>query len=116
MAAGDLDNTNWKLTSYIDGAAMRELPPDAEVTLTFQDGRAGGRSACNRYSGTATIGDETLTFGQMLSTKMACQPPVMEIEDKYLRALESVATWRLADDKLELQDGAGRTLLEFARG
>lgn len=115
MAATDLDNTNWTLASYIDGAALRQLPADAEVTLTFQDGAAGGKSACNRYRSAVTIGDDTLAFGMAMGTRMACSPPLMEIENIYLRTLESVATWQLADGNLELRDKAGRALLVFAR-
>ena len=115
MAATDLDNTNWTLSSYFDGAALRQLPTDAEVTLTFQDGAAGGKSACNRYRSAVTIGDDTLTFGMAMGTRMACSPPLMEIENIYLRTLESVAAWHISDGNLELRDGARQTLLVFAR-
>src|SRR6185437_9784487 len=78
MAATDLENTNLKLDSYRDGGAMRRLPADAEVTLTFQDGAAGGKSGCNRYRCAVTIGDDSLVFGPAMGTKMACPPPLME--------------------------------------
>lgn len=113
MSATDLDNTTWKLISYAIGDTMRRLPADTEVTLTFQDGAAGGRSACNRYHGAVTINDATLAFGGMVSTKMACPPPLMEIEATYLQALLSVTTWRVNDGALELRDGAGQTILTF---
>ncbi|HEX5441997.1 MAG TPA: META domain-containing protein, partial [Ktedonobacterales bacterium] len=71
MAASDLENTTWKLASYFDGTALHDLPSGAEVTLTFQDGAAGGKSACNRYRSEVTIGDDTLTFGMALGTRMA---------------------------------------------
>jgi heat shock protein HslJ len=115
MAATDLDNTTWKLVSYLDGASIVALTDDAEVTLTFQDGAAGGKSACNRYRCTVTMGDHTLTFGPTMGTKMACPPPLMRIESVYLRALETVAGWQVADSNLELRNGAGLTLLVFAR-
>ena len=113
MAAADLENTNWTLVSYFDGTAIQQPPADAEVTLAFADGAAGGKSGCNRYRSAATIGDATLTFGPAMGTKMACPPPVMEVEQAYLRALEMVATWRIANSMLELQDSGGRTILTF---
>ena len=115
MAASDLENTNWTLDSYRDNGAMRHLPAGAEVTLTFQNGAAGGKSGCNRYQSAVTVGDDSLVFGPALGTKMACPPPLMEIEDKYLRALDAVALWRTTDDTLELRDSAGQTTLTFAR-
>ena len=116
MAAADLDNTTWNLTSYFDGTTLHSLPADAEVTLTFQGDAAGGKSACNRYRCSVTITDDTLTFGPGVATKMACPPPLMQIEDRYLRTLESVAAWQLADDTLTLRDSAGQAVLVFARG
>ena len=116
MSATDLENTSWKLDSYRDDGAMRRLPAGAEVTLTFQNGAAGGKSGCNRYQSAVTVGDDSLVFGPAMGTKMACPPPLMEIEGAYLRTLESVATWRISDDTLELRDSAGKTLLVFARG
>jgi heat shock protein HslJ len=113
MATADLDNTTWKLISYAVGAALRRLPTGAEVTLAFQDGAAGGRSACNRYHSTVAINDATLTFGAMVSTKMACPSPLMEIEATYLQALLSVTTWQVNDGALELRDSAGQTILTF---
>lgn len=115
MAATDLENTNWKLDSYRDDGALQQLPADAEVTLTFQDGAAGGKSGCNRYRSTMTIGDDSLVFGPAMGTKMACPPPLMEIEDKYLHALEAVSTWRISGDTLELRDGSGQVTLTFSR-
>lgn len=115
MAATDLENTSWQLTAYFDGTALQRSPADAEVTLTFADGAAGGKSGCNRYRSAATIGDATLTFGPAMGTKMACPPPVMEVEQAYLRALEAVTTWRIADGALELRDSGGQTILTFTR-
>jgi putative lipoprotein len=113
MAATDLDNTNWTLASYFEGAALRQLSADAEVTLTFQDGAAGGKSACNRYRCAVTIGDDTLTFGMAMGTRMACSPPLMEIEATYIRTLEAVATWHITDGNLALRDSTGKTILTF---
>ena len=115
MPTTDLENTSWNLTAYFDGAALQQPPADAEVTLTFADGAAGGKSGCNRYRSAVTIGDDTLTFGPAMGTKMACPPPAMEVEQAYLRALEVVATWRIADSALELRDSGGQTILTFSR-
>jgi heat shock protein HslJ len=116
MAAADLDNTTWKLISYLDGVSMAEPPSGADVTLTFQDGAAGGHSACNRYRFPVTIGDGTLAFGMGVSTKMACAQQLMEMESRYLNALESVTSWQMAGNTLDLDDAAGQTLLVFAAG
>ena len=115
MPTTDLENTTWQLTAYFDGTALQRSPADAEVALTFADGAAGGKSGCNRCRSAVAIGDGTLTFGPAMGTKMACPPPAMEVEQAYLRALEVVATWRIADSALELRDSGGQTILTFSR-
>lgn len=115
MAAADLDNTTWKLISYLDGTSMAQPPLGADVTLTFQDGAAGGHSACNRYRFPVTIGDGTLAFGMGVSTKMACAQQLMEMESRYLKVLESVTSWHVADKTLDLGNVKGQTLLIFKR-
>jgi heat shock protein HslJ len=116
MATAHLDNTTWKLISYFDGTGMAQPPAGSDVTLAFQDGAAGGHSACNRYRFPVTVGDDTLAFGMGVSTKMACAQPLMEMETRYLNALESVARWQVTDDTLALDNAAGQTLLVFAAG
>lgn len=115
MAATDLDNTTWKLISYLDSTSMGQPPAGADVTLTFQDGAAGGHSACNRYRFPVTIGDDTLAFGMGVSTKMACAQQLMELESRYLKVLESVTRWRMTDKTLDLGNVKGQTLLIFKR-
>jgi heat shock protein HslJ len=60
------------------------------VTLTFNEGRASGRSGCNYYSGSVEYGNGQIKFGNMISTKMACAGDgVMQFEQSYLQSLQS---------------------------
>ena len=49
-----------------------------------------------------------LSFGPLLSTKMACHPG-MELEGRYFEALGKVDAWRIEDGELVLR-GAGAAL------
>ncbi len=103
----------WRL-AYLD---WDEPAPDSIlVTAQFDAGRVAGRGGCNRYAGPFTVEVASLEVatGPMVSTRMACAPPAMEVEDRYLAALGGVSRWGWAQGMLALTyrtDGGVGTLL-----
>ena len=81
------------------------------------DGTVGGSGGCNRMAGTATIDGDSIAFGPLAATKMACAPAVMDQEAKFFAALDETRRWQLdqARDKLLLLDADGHTLLVLTR-
>lgn len=60
-----------------------------------------GDAGCNLLSSNITVGDSTITFGQIMSTKMAC--PDNEIEGKVIRILEgNTLHYEINDGKMSL--------------
>lgn len=109
-----LAHTEWALIS------LYGQPPLAgtHILLTFKDEQMVGFSGCNRYGGKYTVTAEgQLTFNEIAMTLMHCEDPagVMDQEGTYLQALRDAAAYRLADDRLEVQNAAGETILIFAR-
>jgi len=72
--------------------AIEGEPVPARVTPTLaRDGdRVGGNGGCNQYGGGITIAGERLSFGQLVSTMMACPSPAMEVEGRLHAALARV--------------------------
>lgn len=105
-----LEGTSWRLVSY---GSDEPVLDGIEITAEFAEGRIAGRSACNRYTGTVEIDAAagTLEPGALVSTKMACPPPQMESESRYLGALEGVARYEVADGRLTLHAADGSTLV-----
>ncbi len=107
----------WRL-AYLD---QDEPAPDSiEVTALFGGGRVAGRGGCNQYAGPFTVEDASLgvVTGPMVSTRIACAPPAMEVENRYLAALGGVHRWGWAQGMLALTyrtDGGTGTLL-YRRG
>jgi heat shock protein HslJ len=103
----------WRL-AYLD---WDEPAPDSIlVTALFEGGRVAGRGGCNRYTGPFTVKDASLEVatGPMVSTKMACAPPAMAVEHRYLAALDGVHRWGWAQGMLALTyrgEGGMGTLL-----
>ena len=57
-----------------------ELVPDSVVTLEFIDGRISADAGCNTQNGDADVVDGVLEVGDLASTMMACDEPLMAQE------------------------------------
>lgn len=81
--------TEWVLTWWdLDEPA----PTDPEITLSFLDGRMGGKSGCNTYFAAANTGPQPgdVSMGQAGGTMMACPDDVLAIEQRYLSQMGTV--------------------------
>jgi heat shock protein HslJ len=109
--ATTLDNTTWNLTS-IGGA---DIAADATPTLVFgTGGMVSGLAGCNNFIGTATVGEGTIEFGPLATTRMACaDEAISQLETDYLAALDETATWTMEGDSLVL---GGATELAYSKG
>jgi putative lipoprotein len=81
------------------------------------DGKITGSGGCNRIAGKAAISGERITFGPMISTKMACAPAIMDQESKFLAALGDVRRFEVDGQrgKLILFNANSRPILVLAR-
>jgi heat shock protein HslJ len=112
--APPLAGTEWKLVE-LNG---REPLQGTEVTLIFDEKRGGGNSSCNSYGGEYQSGpDGKLEFGEIEQTLMFCMEPegVMDQETEYSNLLLQAANYRITNERLEIQDGGGNTILKYER-
>src|SRR6476659_7064201 len=103
-AAPALVGSAWRLEDLGGTAAI----PGVEATLEFPGaGRAAGRGSCNRVFGTVEISGDSIRFGPLAATKMACVDAAASAQEtKYLEGLQ--AAERFAFD--------GPALLLYPRG
>jgi heat shock protein HslJ len=103
-----LSGTKWILTELNGAAPIAGHVP----TLEFgADGQASGNGGCNQYFGGYTIDGETLNFGQLGSTMMGCEEPVMQQEISFLQTLGTAAIFTAAGDTLTITTAADATLV-----
>jgi heat shock protein HslJ len=106
---GDLRiGETWYLT-WMSGDAPRA---GADITLTFEDGRAGGQAPVNSYSGDYTTTDSGgLELGPIASTLMAGEPDAMRAEEQFFTLLEAVDGYTtVAAGEMYLFDGDLQTM------
>ncbi|QLQ05518.1 MAG: META domain-containing protein [Anaerolineae bacterium] len=110
-----LTSTPWALQAFGGADVSLAALQGRNITLEFRaDNRVGGSSGCNTYAGSYTVDGEKLTFSPLISTMMACEPAVMALEQAYQTALAKTASYRIADNQLNLLDTNGQVLLTFA--
>jgi putative lipoprotein len=83
---------------------------DVATTLDLADGKASGQGGCNSYGGSVTIKDDTIVFGHIASTMMACAGPAMDQERRFHAALNRTRRYRIDGGTLTLLDESGATL------
>jgi heat shock protein HslJ len=108
-----LVGTEWTLVE-LDGAPAGKGAGGRAPTLLFtaEGRRASGFAGCNRMSGTFELEGERLRIISLATTRMACTEG-MELEQRYLEALEQVREYRLTAAGLDLlDDGAVRARFE----
>lgn len=96
----------WELTELGETVIAQDKRP--LVFLLFspgEKGRVSGKGGCNRLSGSFELkGTSGMSFGPLAATKMACEE--MELETRFLKALDEVDTWKVIDNVLFLSKGA----------
>ena len=112
----DLEDTYWKLMRLGGNAVVVvENQREPHIVLRSEEHRVTGSTGCNRLTGSFTRQDAELSFGQMVTTRMACVHG-METEAAFAAALGEVRAWRIVEDRLELYDADGELLMELEAG
>lgn len=105
-----IDN-QWVLTKLGNQQMNADNPPTLWINLSKN--HFSGFAGCNRMGGKITNEKGKIHFGDIFSTKMYCEN--MEIEDKYLDALEKVTSFKVEGDKLFLSDENNNVILNFVK-
>ena len=115
LSPGDLAGASWRLISLDRDTPV---PEGIMVTARFEDERVAGSAGCNRYfAGMTAPSPYELAIGPAGATQMACPGPQMEIERRFLRALEQATQYSFQLGRLAIgyRDGEITDTLLFER-
>ncbi|HEY5642041.1 MAG TPA: META domain-containing protein [Woeseiaceae bacterium] len=112
-AHGQIIGKTWMWTRTITPVETVEVAkPERYTMLLGMDGRAVLRFDCNRGGGVYEIGEGTIKFGPMMSTRAACPPDSQD--HIYMKQLSEVASFFTMEDRLYLEMPMDSGTLHFA--
>ncbi len=80
-----------------------------------EDGKVGGNSSCNQFTGNYEWSGSKLSFGQAATTRKMCPAALMDQEKIFLKALAEVVKVEMRKELLVLLDAAGNELISASR-
>ena len=94
----EIGGKEWTLAELNGKPVAADQPP----TLKFEDGRVAAFGGVNRLSGSYEVSGGKVTFGAMISTRMAGAPELMEQEANLAKALATVDGFEVSGNELVL--------------
>jgi heat shock protein HslJ len=101
----------WRIASVSGADGLDPARARAEMTQS----RFASTIGCNRIAGKPEFSGNKLTFGPMMTTRMACPPPLGEVERAYLAALQATRGFRFTGETLVFLGEDGATLVTLER-
>jgi heat shock protein HslJ len=107
---GSVVGKTWQWAASITAVEKVTVPnPDRYTILLTKDGKLQARFDCNRGGGDYKVSAGRLSFGPMLSTRMACPPD--SLDGFFMSGLAKVNSFFVQDGKLFLElEGDGGTM------
>ena len=110
----DLEGSTWTVEQLDVQGTMTAPLEGTTITASFADGQVSGIASCNNYFGAYEVDGDTITFGPVGTTLMACEPAFSDQEFAYLASLDAADTYAVDGDTMTLSSG-GTVLVEYVR-
>jgi len=101
----------YKVSSVNDTAVSENAP-----TFNFYalDKTIKGNTGCNSFFGGYTLDLYAISFSDIGSTEMACEQPIMDVENSFLAALRNAGSYSLENSVLTVYSKSDRSVLMVA--
>lgn len=100
-----LEGRKWVLDGIVSGEAVSSVPVGVSASITIDGNEAQVEAGCNGGGGTVEVTADTLTFGPIATTKMACDAGAMAVETAVLAVLSGPVAYSIDADILTLESG-----------
>jgi putative lipoprotein len=101
---------HWRLADLNGKPVSLSMEQRPNFVLTDDGNRITGSGGCNRLMGSYELDGHSLRFKTVATTMMACLGPVMDVERKFLAALNATTAYRISGSTLQLLDDKGHAL------
>ena len=110
-----LEGTRWVLDGIVSGDAVSSVPVGVTASIKIAGGRLDVEAGCNMGGGPVEVTADTLTFGPIATTKMACEAGPASVESAVLGALSGTVDYTIDADALTLGSGINGLIFRAAR-
>ncbi|HLS02169.1 MAG TPA: META domain-containing protein [Beutenbergiaceae bacterium] len=100
-----VEGTTWTIDGLVSQESVSSLPQGVSASLEIDDGEAHVDFGCNTGGGPVEVGEDTLTFGELLTTLKACEEDRMDVEDHVRQVLRGEVTYEVDGSTLTLSAG-----------
>jgi heat shock protein HslJ len=108
---------SWRLTAYGPADSPTSAVPDVEAILSFDaDGTLTGNTGCNQLGGDYQVEGDQITFGQIVSTLIACPDLQMAQEDSMHQVLAGTASFKIEGNTLTITNNNMVLVFESTTG
>jgi len=100
-----MEGIRWYLVE-VAGSAVSPMAGDKQphIMLDSAQKRASGFSGCNNFFASYELDGESLKFGPVGATRMACPDLEMGLETEVFKAIEQTKTWKIKNGELLFLD------------
>ena len=107
-----LDGTRWSLETVVSGETASHSIGSEKAHLTISGERITGSTGCNDMQGIVARTANTLTFGELGTTRRACAGDAATLEKAVLNTLKGEVSFSIDSNRLKLRapDGSGLDL------
>ena len=104
--------SSWRLED-LGGNGVVDM---VQATLEFPEpGKVAGSGSCNHFFGSVEVSRDSISFGPLASTRMACEEAVNDQEASYLAALGGAERFEIEEPHLLIYSSALQRPLRFIR-
>ena len=112
-AAGNVQLAgNYAVTTIGDRIVAGNGPT---ISFFAYDKTIKGNTGCNSFFGSYHLDLNILTFSDIGSTEMACDQPVMDIENQFLQSLRNTGSYSIEEGTLKLISKLDQSVLLEAK-
>ncbi|MBT8256227.1 MAG: META domain-containing protein, partial [Bacteroidia bacterium] len=84
------------------------------INFVALDKTVRGNTGCNSFFGKYSLDLYALSFSEIGSTEMACDQPIMDVENAFMNAMRNTGSYDLENSVLTFYSKADRSVLMVA--
>lgn len=107
--AGNVQLSGKYNVTEINGNPIEQNAP--HISFFALDKTIRGNTGCNSFFGNYTLDLYALSFFEVGSTEMACDQPIMDVENAFFNSLSNTGSYDIQDKVLTLYSKNDRTVL-----